>query len=125
MKMICPGDACPTSIDTAGGRDSLYIPYSTAVCGVGIHEISSGISALRVSPDPFSQTTTVSFATETAGDYLLQLSDLLGQTVYTKSINATQGANEVNLQPGNLSSGAYIVSVSNQLGTVTQKVLVK
>ena len=55
LRVICLGGACET-VDTAGGRDSLFIPYSQ-VCGAGIHELSHGISDMSVSPKPFTNLT--------------------------------------------------------------------
>lgn len=124
LKVICPGGACP-AVDTAGGVDSLYIPYSDQVCGVGIHEVSNGISDMSVSPNPFANNAVVNFASRTEGRFTLSIYDLLGNILSSKEINAINGNNTVQMDRAGLSNGMYILSLSDGRSATTQKIILE
>lgn len=123
LKVICPGNTCP-AVDTAGGKDSLYIPFIRN-CNAGINEVNKPFNNLTVSPNPFSNAVTVLFNAETAGVYTIRITNLLGEDVWSSSVKAAQGSNSVNVSSGGISSGVYIVSVSDGINAATTKVVVE
>jgi hypothetical protein len=124
VRLICPGDACPP-IDTTGGRDSLFIPYSSQVCGVGINEISHALSDLSVAPDPFTVHARISFHSDIEGPFTIQMQNILGAVVSTRKVAVTPGSNNFPLERNSLSPGIYIVSVSGSNGSINKKVVIE
>lgn len=123
LRVICPGDPC-TAIDTAGGRDSLFIPYSQ-VCGVGIHDINGGLSAMSVSPNPITNTAVISFNSSKQGNVSFRMYDMLGNIISSRELAANTGINTVSVDRAGLSGGAYIVSMSDGRDAVTQKIIIE
>ena len=124
VRLICPGDACPP-IDTTGGRDSLFIPYNTAVCGVGNHEISNALSDLSVQPDPFTSHAQVSMQSDVAGLFTLRIQNIIGAVVSSREVSVMRGKNDFTLDRNGLSSGIYIISISGSTGSVNKKVVIE
>lgn len=123
LRVICPGSPC-VPVDTVDGKDSLFIPYSQ-VCGVGIHEVNNSISGLSVSPNPFMNTATLTYTVAKEGALTCRIYDLLGNVISSSDLNAVNGANTISLDRAGISSGTYILSVSDASGTATQKVIIE
>jgi len=124
MRVTCPGQPCPP-LDTTGGKDSLYIPYSGLTCDAGINEVSGGISNISVVPNPFSSGAEVSFFSTAQGAFTLRLMNTLGQVVSYQDINVVHGNNVVPLQKGKLSPGMYILSLSDGSSSAMKKVVIE
>ena len=124
VRLICPGDVCPP-IDTIGGRSSLFIPYSTTVCGVGIHEVSNSLSDLSVHPDPFTSRAQVSMHSDVAGPCTLRMQNIVGAVVSSREVTVSRGGNDFTLERNGLSPGIYILSISGTAGSVNKKVVVE
>lgn len=123
VRLTCPGDACPP-IDTTGGRDSLFIPYYSQVCGVGINEISNVLSDLSVAPDPFTVHARISFYSDIEGPFIMQMQNILGAVVSTQKVAVARGSNNFSIERNNLSPGIYIVSISGSNGSINKKVVI-
>jgi hypothetical protein len=123
LKVICPGDVCQHA-DTAGGRDSLFIPYSS-VCGVGINEINNGVSHLSVTPNPFSGSAMVSFSSDVQGSFICRITDLLGAVFSSQTVSVTQGQNVFTVDRKGLSPGMYILSISDGQGAISRKIVLE
>jgi hypothetical protein len=123
VRLICLGDVCPP-IDTAGGKDSIYIPYNTPICGVGIHEISNALSDLTVAPDPFTVRTQISFHSDIEGRFTVRMLDIVGEVVSFKEVEAVRGSNNFFIERYGLSPGIYMLSISGSTGSVNKKVII-
>jgi hypothetical protein len=125
MRVICPGNPCP-AVDTSGGKDSLYIPYTQSLaCNAGINEVNHSLNNLSIVPNPFSNSSTVTFNSDAEGTFTLRMTDLLGATISSKSIDVAEGSNKANIERNGLSAGMYILSVSNSNGSVNSKVVIE
>ncbi len=123
IRVACPSQSCP-AIDTTGGKDSLFIPYPIT-CDAGIDQVSSAINNVSVHPNPFSSQAIVTFNSSTEGAFTLKMTDLLGEVVSTKEINVVHGSNQATIDRNGLSSGMYLLSISNGNGSITRKVLIE
>lgn len=123
LRVICPGGICE-AIDTARGRDSLYIPYSQA-CGVGIHELSTNLSDISVSPNPLTNETRLTFTAAREGAVTCRIYDLLGHVISSRDLNTLTGINTLSIDRTGLSSGLYILSISDGSSAATQKIIVE
>ena len=63
---------------------------------------------LKASPNPFMSQLDLTFTAERAGELHFELHNNLGQVVISRSINAVQGQNSINLVTGSLAPGTYI-----------------
>jgi hypothetical protein len=122
IRVACPSQSCP-DIDTIGGKDSLYIPYPST-CDVGIDQVSGALSNVSVQPNPFSSNAIVTFNSNIEGTFTLKMMDLLGEVVSTKEINVVHASNQTTIERNGLSSGMYLLSISNGAGSVTRKVVI-
>jgi hypothetical protein len=123
VRLICPGDACPP-IDTTGGKDSLFIPYNTPACGVGIREVSNALSDLSVQPDPFFDRANVSLRSDVAGPYTMRTQNIVGAVVSAQDVMVARGSNNFTIERNGLSPGIYILSISGSTGSVNKKILI-
>jgi hypothetical protein len=124
VRLICLGDACPP-IDTAGGKDSIFIPYNTPICGVGIHEINNTLSNLSVAPDPFTVSTEISFHSDIEGPFMVRMMDIVGAVVSTQKVGVALGNNNFTIERNGLSPGVYILSILGSTGSVNKKVVIE
>jgi hypothetical protein len=62
-------------------------------------------------PNPASQMATLNFSSAKEGDYQIRVINALGQSVYSAEGKASEGANTIELNLENLSSGLYIVQL--------------
>lgn len=83
-----------------------------------LNEILTENAALRAFPNPFAGNLTVEFEAETAGEALLEMSDLAGRQVVQKTIAAGEGTNTVALETGDLPTGIWFLRL--RCGAETQ-----
>lgn len=121
VRLASPGCVC-NAIDSAGGVDSSIITYS---CPAGINAISNGLSDLSVIPNPFSEMATVSFSSDVAGRFNMQLVNMLGQALVNENVNVVNGSNEFTIKGNGLSSGIYILNISDGSNSQMKKVVVE
>jgi hypothetical protein len=80
-------------------------------------QVIAGNSAMQLSPNPFSEYTTLTFDNETHNPYTLVIYDLNGRPV-RKMDNITSG--EIRIEKGNLESGFYyfkLYGANDKVGT--------
>ena len=82
------------------------------VCPEGINRVSSINDAVKLFPNPFYNDLTISINSlaQDVADWNLQLTDLLGQTIYTQS--SLNYNNYLSL--GDLASGIYFITITNK-----------
>ena len=115
----CP---CP-ALNTTDTTDA-FIAYTCAV-GVGVNEIASEISTVSVVPNPFSHTATLSFNAENQGTYTVKMTNLIGAVVSTKEVNVVAGKNDIAIERNGLSTGIYLLSITNGQSALTKKVIIE
>lgn len=95
--------------------------FFTISC-IGFSQIKT-IDALSAVPNPFISYTNIQFKSTSNQDIQFSVKNVLGKTVFSKSIKATKGKNILPFFKGDLLSGLYIYSIqSNQ--KITSKRLV-
>ena len=111
--------------------DPITVNYITGIefsklCPVGVEELaqSNSFSVTQNTPNPFNGTTTISVSTETASAVMVEVSNIMGQTIY--SVNSTvNGTKEITLNSNNMEAGVYFYTVSVGEQTITKKMVVK
>jgi hypothetical protein len=97
-----------------------------------IVDSSNGLSNLNLakfklyqnSPNPFAYKTTIGFTSPTSGVYQFSVYDVIGNLVYSQSVNAASGLNEFDFASGSLTSGIYMYKLSNNKDSYTRRMIV-
>jgi len=86
----------------------------------------TGHLTLSVSPNPFTGATTINYTLPIAGDMSLRLYDVSGQLVTTLASGYhNQGTSSLKLQSSNLPAGIYVLRLSTETTTLTQKLIIE
>ncbi|NNC83018.1 MAG: T9SS type A sorting domain-containing protein [Flavobacteriales bacterium] len=75
------------------------------------------------SPNPFQFRTEVNFTLMNAHEVEFIVMDLLGQEVYSETIEAVRGENTIEFEPEGLESGIYMYALRSPYGTVTRRMV--
>ncbi|MDR0802110.1 T9SS-dependent choice-of-anchor J family protein [Fluviicola sp.] len=78
---------------------------------------------MEIFPNPASDVVNVKFDGK-GGDYTISIIDLSGRTVATQAVTAS-GSTEIAVPVAGLVAGNYLISVANETGSYTQKLIVK
>ena len=116
-----PGCSCPP-MNHADTTDS-YIAYSCVIGG--IEETADHGADFSVSPNPFSQSAIVSFSSESEGACIIRLTDLRGAELTSERVNMMPGQNNVLVDRKGLATGLYLLSITNDHGTMAKKVSIE
>lgn len=130
MQVVTPAEYA--SNGSASG-DPVSINYVTGIefpalgeyVSVNELEKASGISVSQNQPNPFTGNTTITVSTETAAPVMVEVSNLVGQTIYTINAGTVNGTQEVVLSSNNLRSGVYFYTVHVGNESVTNKMIVE
>lgn len=91
----------------------------------GILENNTTTFSLKANvPNPFEKYTEIGFTTPDNETVTLKITDLLGRTKYTQTIQAKQGENTVKYNASDLADGIYFYSISNKKQTLTRKMTI-
>ncbi len=61
-------------------------------------------------PNPFSSTTEITFVAPKDGDVILTVTNMMGQTIFSKAHHIVSGNNKISLDMPNSADGIYLVS---------------
>lgn len=106
-------------IDYGYGAD---VPFKVTQEVSGIEEASA--IGMEVFPNPATENVNVKFDAK-GGDYAVTITDLSGRAVATESIANATGAQQVAMPLAGLASGNYLITVSTEGATYTQRFVVK
>lgn len=83
-------------------------------------ELTVGTNA----PNPFSEVTTIEIESQKSGNYTFTVTNLLGEKISEKEYTFSTGTNIIEYNASELSNGIYIYSISNELGNISNKMIV-
>ena len=110
---------------TDGGGNNLFIDDVNVRAGLSIKDESISLSAMTLSPNPAKDFATLSFHINEATNVDVVVVDALGRTIITQSEGKmNSGAQEVRINTSTLATGMYLVKVSTENGTVTERLSV-
>ncbi|MBS1648054.1 MAG: T9SS type A sorting domain-containing protein [Bacteroidetes bacterium] len=90
---------------------------------VGIQQFSDN-TQLSIYPNPAANYINVTFSKKTESSNTIKLIDALGQTVFCSNIGKNEGAQEV-INVAGFSKGIYILIVTDNNNTLTQKIIIE
>ena len=118
-------------INTSSSGDPITLSYVTGVefpdLSVGIDEFAStnGIRVSQNTPNPFNGSTTIEVSTKTASLVTVEVSNIMGQLIYTVDAGIVIGTQEIELSSKNLETGIYLYTVNVGSESVTKKMIVE
>ncbi len=121
----------PEEFSTNSSSDPLTISYVTGIEFsnlVGINEINgtiAGISVTQNQPNPFHGTTTITVKTEASASVMVEVSNIMGQTIYTINAGIINGTQEIVLPAENLEAGIYFYTVRIGNESISKKMIVE
>jgi hypothetical protein len=100
-------------LDPIGIDDNFAIQSTTAI------EVSQN------QPNPFTGTTTIEINSRTVAPVLVEVTNIMGQTVYTMNAGTINGTKRVPLDASNLDAGVYFYTVTIGNERVSKKMIVE
>ncbi len=132
-----------TTTNAGAGRRDLVINISikTSILTIPSYSLtgyriivdsSNGISTMNQtkfslsqnSPNPFASKTNIEFTSSVPDVFNFTVYDVIGNVVYSRSINANTGLNNFDFFSGNLTSGMYFYKLSNNVDSYTRRMIV-
>ena len=101
-----------------------FILAQAGNCIVGAYDLSSQISSIKNSPNPFSDATNINLVSAVTGKFNFEVFDVLGRNLYTQTVNLVEGENQFTFEAGNLPNGSYYYVISNTEGKVSRLMMI-
>ena len=121
----------PTEYGSNGELDAVTHTYLDGVKYLWVEGVNDGISsatAVKVSqntPNPFNGSTRITVTTETSADVTIEVTNIMGQTIYTSNEGRINGSKEITLNANNMEAGVYFYTVTVGNNRITKKMIVK
>lgn len=106
-----------SAADFGGSDDGLVKNLS-----VGLDELA--IENVKIYPNPAVEELNVSFNANDA-DYTVSITDLQGRVIATQVYTGVSGLQNVNFSVADVAAGSYIVTISSDVATHTENVVIK
>lgn len=97
----------------------------SVMCASVIFSQEKSVNKLVASPNPFYNSTTITFNSTTQQEVLISVRNVLGKTVFTKKISAHRGKNELPFKRNNLSSGMYIYAIQTGKEVISKRFVIR
>lgn len=109
-----------------GGLKGTGIIFEPAdfIYGVGVEQVAN-VKEIEAYPNPVSETLTIDVTLNKAADMTVEMTNILGQSVYSNTTKANAGLNSLNVNVANMQAGIYFYSVVVDGKKSTNKVVVR
>jgi hypothetical protein len=78
------------------------------------------IEDISTAPNPFTNSTKITFSTKSKSTITLKVKNILGKTVFKKEYDTEIGKNTISFYKNDLAAGMYIYSIQNE-DSITSK----
>ena len=83
------------------------------------------LDGLNAAPNPFTNSTKISFTSSLNTNIYFSVKNVLGKTVYRKKIKVTTGKNSIPFYKNNLAKGMYIYSIQNEKKIISKRFVIR
>jgi hypothetical protein len=83
------------------------------------------VENLSTAPNPFSNTTKITFTSSLDTAVLLTVRNVLGKTVFKKTYQTKIGNNSIPFYKNDLATGMYIYSLQNSKNIISKRFVIK
>ena len=80
---------------------------------------------LSIAPNPFKNSTKITFNSSSNSTIILSVKNILGRTVYKKTYKTKEGKNSIPFYKDNLSVGMYIYSIQDKKKIISKRFVTK
>jgi hypothetical protein len=109
----------------APGSYTLTLEDAGGNCTVGTENILQDQLGMKAMPNPTTGATIVDINSQIDSPMQFMITDIFGKVVRQENVEIHVGQNQLEFNAGDLSNGIYIYSLSNELGHVSKKLIVK
>ena len=110
----------------SGGNESACVQwhYVNGLCITGVDEIENNIFSIADAyPNPTAGTAAIEVNMKQAGKVTLEISNMLGQVVYSTSASLTSGTHTFTVDAAKWNTGLYFYTVKSKNFSVTEKLV--
>lgn len=110
----------------APGKYTIHVNASSndPCAATATTELSKQLSIQTV-PNPVFGPAQIKINSQISGSFQFQVLDLLGQRMEQRSVSIVTGENSIAFDASQLCNGLYLIQLQNEVGQVTQKVMVQ
>jgi hypothetical protein len=83
------------------------------------------VEMLSVAPNPFTNTTKITFTSSLDAAIVLTVRNVLGKTVFKKTYQTKIGNNSIPFYKNDLATGMYIYSIQHRKNTISKRFVIK
>ncbi|WP_299668665.1 T9SS type A sorting domain-containing protein [uncultured Polaribacter sp.] len=83
------------------------------------------INTLSAAPNPFTNTTKITFSATVDASIIFTVRNVLGKTVFKKTYKIKKGKNSIPFYKNDLATGMYIYSVQNKKKVISKRFVIK
>lgn len=98
-----------------GGYEITIVDNTTAV----LSRTATGISSVRNVPNPFAARTTIEFNAGVPGTARVRVFSLVGEEIWSETVQARSGTNKVQFDAGEMPDGVYLYKIECGSNTYT------
>lgn len=95
------------------------------VSTLSVFSQEKSVNKLVASPNPFINTTTITFNSTNKQKVLISVKNILGKTVFLKTITAQKGENKLPFKRNDLSSGMYIYAIQTSKEVISKRFVIR
>ena len=131
VQAVSPGEFASNGSASA---DPVTVSYITGIEFPALNDeyvaideklVSEKISVAQNQPNPFTGTTTITISSTTVAPVSVEVTNMLGQMVYTQNAGTINGTMNVELNASELEAGVYFYTVRVGADSVTKKMIVE
>jgi len=89
------------------------------------NEIVLSISNITAYPNPFSESTRISFTSSSVQTIRFSVKNLLGKTIFNQTLNAKKGFNSLKFNRNNFVRGMYIYSLQTTTEVISKRMIMR
>ena len=119
---ICAGTVLPNDVYAA--NDQICKTVAITLPGIDEHSNSNDLWLGQNIPNPSNGLTTINFNLPQAGEVNFNITDLLGQVVYSTQSKELAGKHKIEFNTNNLSDGVYYYSIEYNGKRLVKKMLI-
>ncbi|MFK8061175.1 MAG: T9SS type A sorting domain-containing protein [Polaribacter sp.] len=95
-----------------------------SIASLGFSQEKS-IDGLSAAPNPFTNSTKISFTSTTNATLFFTVKNVLGKTVYKKNIKTKSGKNTITFYKNDLPTGMYIYSIRGIEKVISKRFVIR
>lgn len=110
----CTSTSCDSTYKVIAGYNSVSSALQISVLSpVGVKEITNDLQNARLYPNPVNDKVTIEFTSKTALNATIQICNILGETVSSRTVAVNEGSNKLNVDFSEIQNGTYFVRIAS------------